>query len=80
MYARSRSETLGCTNQLRRCAATGTRAVGCGQNTKSAICCLVDANIVRENLEQVESILDPSKTPFRGGEQLGIPKASYSSY
>src|SRR5690348_17972697 len=25
MYARSRSETLGCTNQLRRCAATGTR-------------------------------------------------------
>lgn len=60
--------------ELYRCGSCST--IAGGQNAKSSICLLINANVVRQYRKKVQARLDPSKRPFRRGKQLYIAKTS----
>jgi hypothetical protein len=71
----SRTEALGTANEL------SWRASPCStcarQNTEAAICFLINADIVRQDGEQVELAFDEAQCPFRWREILEVAKSAY---
>lgn len=72
----SRSKTLCGSDELRGCASARAGAARGWQHSKSSIGLLVNADVVRENAQKIESRFDPSEDTFRRGKKLNITEPS----
>ena len=72
---KSWSKSLSCPYKLRR-RRTASRSIACRQHAESAVCLLVDADVVGEDGEEVEARFDPAERPLWRSEVFDVAQTS----